>query len=355
MSSLGEILEKLEIDAYLDREGIEYRETRGSHGLQLNLRECPVCGGDKWKVFINAETGLGNCFSGSCEAKFNKYSYIKAYTGLSGKELFTHIEAVGEEIGWRPPRKTAATYKSDIKDLIIPKSISLPHEGKNLKYLVNRGINDDVTRYFRLRYCHKGYFKYRVGEQELYMPFHKRVLIPVYDHEGKMVSFQGRDITGEAEKKYLFPPGFASTGEYLFNAHNVVNTETVVVGEGVFDVMALKIALDQDEALRDVVPIGTFGKHLSENQLLVFEKLKERGVKRVVFMWDGEVAATDDAVDSAIKVKGLGLSVSIAFLPANKDPNEVSADVVRKCFYGAQELNATKAIAFKMKRRISNQ
>lgn len=353
MSKIGEILDKLEIDAYLDREGVEYRETRGSKGLQLNLRECPVCGGDKWKVFINAETGLGNCFSGSCEKKYNKYEFIKAHTGLAGRDLMTHIEQVGEEIGWRPPRKTAKTFKSDLKDLIIPKSIALPHEGRTLKYLEDRGINIEIAKYFRLRYCHKGYFKYMVGDEERFMPFHKRVIIPVYDEAGKMVSFQGRDITGEAEKKYLFPPGFASTGQYIFNAHNVTDAKCVVVGEGVFDVMALKIALDQDEGLRDVVPIGTFGKHISEEQLLVFEEFKNRGVERVTFMWDGEVKATDDAVDSALKVKALGLKVFIAFLPNGKDPNEVSADVVRACYYGAKELTATSAIAFKMKRRVS--
>ncbi len=353
MSKLGEILDKLEIDAYLDREGIEYRETRGSRGVQLNVRECPVCGGDKWKVFLNAETGLGNCFSGSCEAKFNKYGFIKAHTGLAGRDLFNHIEAVGEEIGWRPARKSASTFKSDLKDLIIPKSIPLPHEGRNMKYLENRGIGIDIVRYFKLRYCQKGYFKYRIGEEEKFMPFHKRIIIPIFDNDGKMVSFQGRDITGEQEKKYLFPPGFASTGEFVYNGHNVIDTKRIVVGEGVFDVMALKIALDGDESLRDVVPVGTFGKHLSDDQLLRFQEFKERGVTRVTFMWDGEIKATDDAVDSALKVRALGLKTMIAMLPNDKDPNEVSADVVRAAYYGAKELTLANAALFKMQRRIS--
>ncbi len=353
MSKIGEILEKLEIDAYLDREGIEYRETRGSRGIQLNLRECPVCGGDKWKVFINAESGLGNCFSGSCETRFNKYSFIKAHTGLGGKDLNAHIEAVGEEIGWRPPRKTAKTFKSDYATLVVPASIHLPYKGRNMKYLENRGITKDVAAYFRLRFCQKGWFKYYVGEEERFMPFHDRIIIPIYDADGKLVSFQGRDITGQAEKKYLFPPGFASTGEFLFNAHNVIDTKRVAVGEGVFDVMAIKIALDEDESLRDVVPLGTFGKHLSDMQLVRLQELKARGVEEVTFMWDGEVKATDDAVDSAVKVRSLGFRVRVAFLPTDKDPNEVAPSVVRSAFYGAEVLTASKAIEFKMRRRIS--
>jgi DNA primase len=352
MSTLGEILEKLDITSYFDREGIEYKETHGTRGMQLNVKECPVCGGDKWKVFINADSGLGNCFSGSCEAKFNKYSYIKAHTSLSGKSLFEHIEAVGIEIGWRPPRKTSATFRSDLKDLVIPASIALPHKGRNMKYLENRGISTDVAAYFRLRICIKGWFKYLVGSEERYMPFHQRVIIPIYNEDGKLVSFQGRDITGKAEKKYLFPPGFAATGAYLFNAHNVVDTKRVVVGEGVFDVMAIKIALDADESLRDVVPIGSFGKHLSVDQLVKFQQFRERGVEEVTFMWDGELVATDDAIDAAIKLRSLGFRVRVALLPTNKDPNEVAPEVVRQAFYSAELLTATSAIALKMRRRM---
>ncbi len=93
-----EILEKIDIEAYLDREGIEYRGPYGSSGLQLNLKTCPVCGGDKWKVFLNAESGLGNCFSGSCDTKFNKWKFIRAHTELGGHALDEHIMAVGAEI-----------------------------------------------------------------------------------------------------------------------------------------------------------------------------------------------------------------------------------------------------------------
>jgi DNA primase len=95
--------------------------------------------------------------------------------------------------------------------------------------------------------------------------YNRRVLIPIYDLDGKLVSFQGRDITGTAEKKYLFPPGYArATGEHLYNGHNVIGRPSdVVVGEGAFDVIAIKVAFDADPTLRDVVPVGTFGKHLS--------------------------------------------------------------------------------------------
>lgn len=334
--------------AYLDREGIDYVETNGSSGEQLNVRTCPCCGGSKGKVFLNAESGLGNCFHGDCEVKFNKFKFIKAHTKLSGAPLYEHIKHVATEMGWRPPRKRSEPVKLDSDALVLPNSFALPLNGKNLQYLTNRNITNDISTYFNLRFCLKGWFKYRFDEKDAFMNFSNRVIIPIFDIDGNLVSFQGRDITNKAEKKYLFPPGFAVTGSHLFNAHNVKETSRIIFGEGVFDVMAQKIALDQDETMRDIVPVGTFGKHLSLNQFDVVLKLKERGVKEITFMWDGEKQAIDDAVAAAIQVRGLGLSARVAVLPKGKDPNEVAASVVRQAYRDALPITLENAIKIKM-------
>lgn len=354
--NLTEVLDTLDIEAYLDEQGIEYRETHGSRGTQLNVKTCPSCGGNKWKVFLNAESGLGNCFAGSCEAKFNKFTFIRAHTGFDNAKAAAHIFEAGKRMGWRPPRKNAVVVNTVVKDVKMPHAHPIPIMGRNMAYLANRGISSDIAQYFHLRYCQKGLFVYTdsYGNKK-FQDFSKRILIPVFGLDGDLVSFQGRDITGTAEKKYLFPSGLASTGTTLYNAHNVHNTERVVVGEGVFDVAALKIAIDGQQELRDVVPIGTFGKHLSyghsDSQLAKFVELKNRGVKEVTFMWDGEIKATDDAIEAGMKVKETGLTVRIAMLPNGCDPNEVSADVVRSAFWQAVVLDKLSAIKLKMIRR----
>lgn len=353
---LQEALSKIDLVEYLEREGIEYRETHGSRGPQLNLKECPSCGGNKWKVFLGVETGLGNCFSGSCEARFNLYKFIKAHTGLDDKKTAAHIYQVSKEMGWRPPRKSTIKVVTETKELKLPHSYSLPINGKNLPYLENRGITSDIAEYMHLRYCHKGLFGHvdSYGNKK-YQDFSRRIIIPVFDLNGELVSFQGRDITGEAEKKYLFPNGFASTGTVLYNGHNVQNTERVLVGEGVFDVAALKIAIDRDYDLRDAVPIGTFGKHVSfghdESQLAKFIELGKRGVREVTFVWDGEIKATDDAITAGKMLKNLGFRVRIAMLPNGRDPNELAPDVVASAYWKAIVLDSASAIKIKMLRR----
>lgn len=354
---LGEVLDRLDIGAYLDREGIEYRETHGSSGSQYNLHECPACGNNKWKVFLNVETGLGNCFAGSCEKKFNKFSFIREHTGLDNSKTAAHIFQVSKEMGWRPPRKSTVAVTLASKEIKLPYSLPIPISGRNLAYLEQRGITKEVAEYFHLRFCHRGLLSYqdKYGNTK-YQDFGMRVIIPVFDLDGKLSTFQARDVTGTAEKKYLFPNGFASTGSLLYNGHNVHNTHRILVGEGVFDVAAMKIAMDTDPDLRDVVPIGTFGKHLSfghaDSQLAKFIELQKRGVREVTMMWDGEVKATDDMIKAGEMLKGIGFSVRIAMLPDGKDPNEVPASEVVRAFYGAIPLTPANAIKIRMRKRM---
>ena len=76
-SELTEALEHLDMIDFLEYEGIDYKERTGSSGPQFNIQECPSCGDRKWRVWINQESGLGNCFHGDCTQKtFNKYSFM---------------------------------------------------------------------------------------------------------------------------------------------------------------------------------------------------------------------------------------------------------------------------------------
>ena len=350
---LDELLSVLDMQSWLDSHGIAYRPTRGSRGPQLNVKECPVCGGSKWKVYLNADTGLGNCFSGECEKKFNKWSFIRASLGgMTTREVIESIKKEAKEQGWRPAKlETAPVIQTT--ELILPESYALPINGKNLKYLTNRNIPIEIARYFHLRYSLNGKFEFKdeTGKTK-YQSYSKRIIVPIYDLDGKMVSFQGRDITGTAEKKYLFPPGFASTGSIIYNGQNAIGAEHIVLGEGVFDVMAIKIALDQQMQLRDIAVGGTFGKHLSfgdeNSQVAKLMKLGESGLKIITFMWDGEKKAISDAVDAALMLNGYGFKTKIAILPKDRDPNEVAPSIVREAFWKAITVNAITATKIKL-------
>jgi DNA primase len=344
---LQEAIDAIDIEAWLDQEGIRYRNTRGARGPQLNVQTCPCCGNSNYKVYLSAETGLGNCFHGDCETKFNRWKFISAYLGLPARDVIEHIKAFAREQGWRPPRKRAIAVNNR-GPLTLPESFALPHQGRNLRYLDNRGINGDIAAYFELRYSHRGHFDYLSEDGDpMRQDYSSRIIIPIYDLEGELVSFQGRDITGTADKKYLFPPGFASTGSHLYNGYNAIGVEHLAIGEGVFDVAAIKVAFDAEVTLRDVVPIGSFGKHLSSgdenSQLAKLTQLKDKGLRIVTFMWDGEKQAIKDAVKAAQLVASVGITARVALLPKGKDPNECAPQQVRDAFWKAVPINSAAA------------
>jgi DNA primase len=355
---LGELLDAIDMESWLDREGVTYRITRGNRGVQLNVKECPCCGNSNWKVYLNQDSGLGNCFSGDCEVHFNKWAFIKASLGTPpAGAVVEHVKQVAKEQGWRPARKAVIAVNLNT-DLILPESVALPHNGRNLKYLENRNITADVARYFALRMSVNGVFRYKDTDgSSKVQSYAKRIIIPLFDLSGDLVSFQGRDITGLAPRKYLFPPGFASTGAHLYNGHNANGADHVVIGEGAFDVMATKIALDGQSELRRIVPIGSFGKHLShgddDSQLAKLLKLQEGGLKTVTIMWDGEQRAIEDAIETGLLLRKYGFVARIAVLPKDKDPNEVAPSVVRDAFWKAQVVNEAVAVRLRLARRTA--
>lgn len=359
-ASIDELLDAIDMESYLDREGIQYKIAHGSSGTQLNVRECPVCGSNGWKVYLNADTGLGNCFAGDHPSgeNYSKWSFIRAHIGAdTPRKVVDHLKSVAREMGWRARKTTSVEVNIERPDLVLPESYAIPINGSNLRYLAERNIDTGTAKYFNLRYSNKGVFWYRDHNGEVrHQRYDKRIIIPIFDMDGELVSFQGRDITGEAEKKYLFPPGFSSTGRYLYNGHNARGAKSAVINEGVFDVMATKIALDGDVELRHVVQIGTFGKHLSnsmacKDQLGEFIKLRDAGLKEVVFMWDSEARAIHDAVDAALLLGGIGLSVRLAILPPGKDPNEVSPQTVRDAYWQAIPVNKRTAVKIKLEHK----
>lgn len=353
-AELQAALNKIDIEQYLEREGVSFSHSYGTRGLQLNLDECPACSEGGRKTYINAETGLGNCFHGSCGFKFNKFKTILKVSQLGGVELDVHIRAVAEEQGWMP-KKVRAEIKQGV--LTLPSKMRpIPEGDRHLKYLAERGVTEDACRFFQLTYCHGGWWKYALSDgTEKFVSYDKRVIIPIADLEGELVSFQGRDITGTKLPKYLFPTGFAVAGSHLYNGQNFVEgTHThAVVGEGAFDAIAIHQALDGHSSCNNMIAVATFGMHLSDGpngQITKFIRLKERGLKTVTMMWDGERKAMSQAIKAGLQLTGIGLKVQIAHLPPGCDPaqdakkNPLPSAVVRQAIFKATFLDRLSAI-----------
>lgn len=352
-------LEELDLEFWFERESRPFKLSRGSSGMQINAQECPACGDRRYRTYLNAETGVGNCFV--CNERFNKGTFIVRSLGLDPDNrldwgaAFKHIREVLVDQGWRPKRMSAvAVEHGEVK---LPRSFPLPTpEGHNLQYLEDRGVTADYAKYFGLRVSTIGQWRFKNDDgTDGSQNFSNRLIIPVYDLDGTLKTFQGRDLTGESDRKYLFPKGLPGTGRYLLNGQNAHHAKRICVGEGFFDVAAIKIAMDQDVSLRDVVAVGSFGKHLSfgqkdgDDQLSRLIALKREGLEEVTMMWDGEWKALIAALDAAEQIARVGLRARIATLPADRDPNEVTGDVVRAAFLGARPFSKLLAVEWRLR------
>ena len=163
-------------------------------------------------------------------------------------------------------------------------------------------------------------------------------------------------MTDTLSPKYQFPTGYAVAGSHLYNGQNFVDGEHVhaVVGEGAFDAIAIWQAILESTSCRGMIPLATFGMHLSDGpggQVEKFIRLKERGLKTVTFMWDAEAKATALAIKMGLKLMSLGLVVRIARLPAGFDPAQgpdkkpTPPALVRQAIFTAVKLTRLSAIS----------
>lgn len=357
---LSEILEHIDPETFLEYEGVKFKRTFGSSGSQLNVKECPRCGGVGWKVYLNSETGLGNCFHGDCvgEDGYNIFSFAKHLWGFDARDTIQRLKDYARDQGWIAKRTSSNAVDLSCVLAELPESVELPYKGVLPKYLIKRGITHEIAKFFNVRYCHKGAFTYMDTEgRKRWQNYDRRIIIPIFNLDGELVTFQGRDITGDAEKKYLFPPGLPGTARFLYNGNNALGCEVAVMCEGAFDVWAVKMALDERVELRKVAHIGSFGKHLSHgskegnDQLGALCTLRAYGLKQVIIMWDGESSAIRSAIDAAAKIRSIGVDAKIALLPPNKDPNEVPPDEVIKAYLNAHRPNSSAIIKAMLNRR----
>ncbi len=166
------------------------------------------------------------------------------------------------------------------------------------------------------------------GGSAPYDRFRDRIIFPIADHRGRVVSFGGRALDPEARAKYLngpespvFHKGRVLYG--LFEARKLLHAEQtakpevapgLVVVEGYMDVIACQRA--------GVAGVAAMGTALTEEQMEALWKLHEEPT----LCFDGDAAgkrAAARAMDRALPLLQPGRSFRFAFPEGGKDPDDV--------------------------------
>lgn len=155
-----------------------------------------------------------------------------------------------------------------------------------------------------------------------YDRFRNRLIIPIYDDQGRVVGFGGRALTDEDKPKYLNSP---ETQVYvknrilygLFQAKEAIRqSKYAVVMEGYFDVISAHWA---------GIPqaVGSCGTALTENHLKLLTRF---GAETVYLAFDSDDAGLKAAISGIDLIEPYlptaNITVKIVVIPRGKDPDE---------------------------------
>ncbi len=313
-----------------------------------NWRGCCPFHGEKTPSFYVYEDHY-HCFG--CGVHGDAVSFVMGNAGASFPEAVAQLAA---EAGLEVPKPTrqvaeAEQRRHDLHDIMAAaetayrRRLFLPEGAAALAYLRRRGLTDETIERFGLGWSGEGRGSLvadlaragiererlgetgllRVGEdgklgQEL---FYNRVMFPIRDRSGRVISFGGRTL-GDGQPKYLNGPEtplFAKrrTLYGLDLARAAARKDVVVVVEGYMDV----IALSQAGLQAAVAPLGTA---LTAEQLEAVWRLSPTPV----LCFDGDAAgarAAARALSIALPLITPERSLSVASLPAGEDPDTLVA------------------------------
>lgn len=293
-----------------------------------------------------------HCFG--CGAHGDAIAYVMQSQGASFPEA---VERLAAEAGLDVPKATPQQARREAKarDLYavleaaaeaFQRRLRLPEGRAGLDYLLRRGLTEETIRKFGLGWSgggrgalaadlkplgieprqlvEAGLMRAGEGDSPPVDLFFNRVIFPIRDRRGRIVSFGGR-ILGDGQPKYVNGP----ETEIFSKRRNLYGIDLareaafkgapVVVAEGYMDV----IALHQAGFAGALAPLGTA---LTEEQLTELWRL----TPQPVLCFDGDKAGNRAATRAATEL-ALPLlsspehSLRFATLPAGEDPDTLIA------------------------------
>mgnify|MGYP003624859449 CR=1 FL=1 len=266
---------------------------RGKHTARGNRAySCPYCNHKNPKLEINFDDSVkGNpwhCWV--CDKKGTKLSPIFKQAKAS-EDIFSELYKLVKSEVYREVKREVADVKlpKEFKSLLEITRDDLVGR-RAMAYLKKRGITKyDILKY-NIGYCIGGLYN-------------NMVVIPSYDHEGKLNYFTARNFNPHSNLKYKNPP----TSRDIIPFELYVNwSSPLVLCEGPFDALSIK---------RNVIPL--LGKQI-QRQLM--KKIVTSEVKKIYIALDKD--AMKDALRHCELLLNEGKEVYLVDLE-DKDPNEM--------------------------------
>jgi len=314
----------IEVPQYFQN-NFDYYESSGGNIRIVGGLECPYCN-KKGKLYVKPSKHWIYCFH--CSKNYNLIEFVSDFEGISkaeARKLLTENKAPDHKY---TPTKPKAEIKTDPKQY-FPSLTELPQRA--IDYFAHRNIPTSALRHFRVLYSPSNDI---FNDKLIYTS--DRVIFPIFDINGKLHSWQGRDISGKSSVKYLMSPD-CKPSQHLFNADRVPkNPDYLIVTEGVMDTIGWF-----KNGFKNAV--ATFGKKISKEQIKLIRQINP---KALFIAWDydcySEMAGFYSKVEHLIK------AVRIIEMPDGKDADECSSDEWLNCFRDSSALDWKKKVLSKL-------
>ena len=325
-------LSKKENDFLIAEIGRELGARFDGSGKNL-IADCPFCGKKgKFGVYTGKETERKKPFMSHCFSCGSSTHTLERLLEVIGRPDLMVTQTVNLENKLEPNLLFPLSVEEDIDDELSV--VELPDFYKRCfsnEYLKSRGFVYDDYEYFpsgttgRLNFRFNDYVIFPVidaGDVVGYVARHTWTKEEIDSHNRKAKSQNEYKILrfrNSTENDFV---------KLLYNYDAIIEdeTDTVILVEGIFDVVALTRKLDLYDNHRIAV-IATFGKKISLTQIY---KLQSKGVETVIVGYDGDAV---DAVKKTANDLTPYFEVLIADIPnPEKDWEDLSFEEIYEIF-----------------------
>jgi len=330
---------------------------------------CPFHSEKTPSFFVNPQRQIFHCFG--CGVGGDVFSFLMRQDSLTFPEAVRTLaeragielpEAGREEVSHRDRLLKLHALAADFFHWGLTKS----KNGEIARaYLAVRAIAPETIKAFRLGYAQPSWDSFvnhaqkkdfpveliveaglaikRPEKEGCYDRFRHRLIVPVCDHQGRVIAFGGR-VFDKSEPKYINSPDtpLFRKGQMLFGLHlakEAIGKEgEAILGEGYFDVIRA-----HQEGVKNMV--CSQGTAFTDVQAQIFKRYTDK----VVTAFDADQAGTEAALRGLSIFLQKNFEVRIALLPPGEDPDSFIARKGVEAFREAVR-NSVLLIDFKLEK-----
>lgn len=280
---------------------------------------CPFHDDQRPSCEVHTSKGMFYCFS--CGAKGN---FSKLYAELSGITVGEAKKHLMDDVSTNSVLEDIQKLLDSVEEVKVERFYSIKnfHEffptirfTLGIKYVNSRKIDNFTAEAYDLRWGREGVMM-------------DRVVIPVYNECGKLLTYAGRAIYDYMQPKIRKVQSGLST---LFGLYQLIKKDLtsklpyLIVVEGEFDAMWLV-----QNGYNAVSTMGTAS--LTESQMM----LLKRHAERVIWSYDGDEAGRL-AQRAGVAMTERFMSTTSVYIPSGLDPNMLKPENLKKIYGGLLE------------------